>query len=82
MGHASTRSARRPKESRQYEMLGAELGPGGERFGRAILIDKNIHEATGTNPELAVSSTGHADLVYRVVEQSRDRRRRATPRAT
>ena len=60
-----------PEEKPQYEMLGAELGPGGERFGQAILIDQDIHEATGTDPELAVSPTGYADLVYRVVEQSR-----------
>ncbi|HTU80121.1 MAG TPA: PKD domain-containing protein [Solirubrobacteraceae bacterium] len=60
-----------PEEKPVYEMLGAVLGPGSERFGRAILIDKDIHEATGTDPELAVSSTGQADLVYRVVEQSR-----------
>jgi hypothetical protein len=59
------------EEKPQYEMLGAELGPGGERFGRAILVDRDIHEATGTNPQLAMSSTGQADLVYRVVEQSR-----------
>ncbi len=61
-----------PEGKPQYEMLGAELGPGSERFGQAILIDKNIHQATGTDPELAVSSTGYADLVYRVVEQSRE----------
>jgi PKD domain len=61
-----------PEGKPQYEMLGAELGAGAERFGRAILIDKDIHEATGTDPELAVSSTGYADLVYRVVEASRE----------
>lgn len=55
----------------RYEMLGAELAPGGERFGQAILIDKDIEEATGTDPELAVSATGYADLVYRVVEGRR-----------
>jgi PKD domain len=60
-----------PEEKPRYEMLGAELSPGGERLGRAILVDRNIHEATGTNPELAVSSTGQADLVYRVVEEER-----------
>ena len=60
-----------PQERPRYEMLGAELGPGGERFGQEILIDRDIHEATGTNPELAVSSTGYADLVYRVVEEER-----------
>jgi hypothetical protein len=60
-----------PEEKPQYEMLGAVLGPGGERFGRTILIDRDIHAATGTDPELAVSSSGQADLVYRVIEQSR-----------
>jgi PKD domain len=61
-----------PEGKPQYEMLGAELAPGGEGFGQAILVDKDIHEATGTDPELAVSSTGFADLVYRVVEQHRE----------
>ncbi len=60
-----------PEEKPRYEMLGAVLGPGGERFGKAILVDRDINEATGTSPELAVSSSGQADLVYRVVEQER-----------
>jgi hypothetical protein len=60
-----------PNERPRDEMLGAVLGPGGERFGQAILVDRDIQEATGTDPELAVSSTGQADLVYRVVEPSR-----------
>ena len=51
-----------------YELLGAELGPGGDAFGPAMIIDGNIEEATGTSPDLAVSSTGYADVVYRVVE--------------
>lgn len=51
-----------------YELLAAELGPGGERFGPAIIVDRDIEEATGTSPDLAVSSTGQADVVYRVVE--------------
>ena len=51
-----------------YELLGSELGPGGERFGSATIVDPNIEEATGTSPDLAVSSTGQADVVYRVVE--------------
>ena len=53
-----------------------ELGPGGERFGQAIIVDRNIEEATGTSPDLAVSSTGQADVVYRVVEPSTHERRR------
>lgn len=53
-----------------YELLGALLGPGGAQFGQAMIIDSNIEEATGTSPDLAVSSTGQADVVYRVVETS------------
>ena len=56
------------EEKPVYEMLGAELGPGGAQFGPAIIVDGNIEEATGTSPDLAVSSTGYADVVYRVVE--------------
>jgi hypothetical protein len=53
-----------------YELLAAVLGPGAEQFGQAIVVDPNIEEATGTSPDLAVSSTGQADVVYRVVETS------------
>lgn len=60
-----------PEERPRYEMLGAVLGAGGERFGRAIIVDREINEATGATPELAVSSSGQADLVYRVVEEER-----------
>jgi len=51
-----------------YELMGSLLGPGSERFGPATIVDSNIEEATGTNPDLAVSSTGQADVVYRVVK--------------
>ena len=51
-----------------YELLGSELGAGGEAFGPAMIIDGNIQEATGTDPDLQMSSTGQADVVYRVVE--------------
>lgn len=51
-----------------YELLGSLLGPGGETFGKAMIVDPDIEEATGTSPDLAVSSTGQADVVYRVVE--------------
>ena len=54
-----------------YELLGAELGSGAEGFGQAIIVDRNIEEATGTSPDLAVSSTGQADVVYRVVKTSK-----------
>lgn len=53
-----------------YELLGALLGPGGTTFGPAMIVDKDIEEATGTSPDLAVSSTGQADVVYRVLEPS------------
>lgn len=51
-----------------YELLGALLGPGGSAFGEATIVDPDIEEATGTSPDLAVSSTGRAEVVYRVVE--------------
>jgi PKD domain len=49
------------------ELLGATLGPGASSFGPAQLIDPDIREGVGTSPDLAMSSTGQADLVYRVV---------------
>jgi PKD domain len=49
------------------ELLGATLGPGASTFGQAILIDPDIRDGTGTSPDLAMSSTGQADVVYRVV---------------
>ncbi len=51
-----------------YELVGSLLGPGGSTFGPAMIVDQDIEEATGTSPDLAVSSTGQADVVYRVVE--------------
>ena len=53
-----------------YELLGAELAPGSRTFGQAAIVDPYIGEATGTSPDLAVSSTGQADVVYRVVNFS------------
>jgi hypothetical protein len=50
-----------------YELLGAVLGPGAEHFGQAMIVDRDIEEGTGTSPDLAVSSTGQADIVYRVI---------------
>lgn len=49
------------------ELLGATLGPGSSTFAPAILIDPDIRDGTGMSPDLAMSSTGQADLVYRVV---------------
>jgi hypothetical protein len=58
------------KEKPVYELVGALLGPGSSQFGPATIIDSDIEEATGTSPDLAVSSTGQADVVYRVLETS------------
>jgi hypothetical protein len=50
------------------ELLSATLGPGSSTFGQAMIVDPDIREGTGTSPDLAMSSTGQADVVYRVVE--------------
>ncbi len=49
------------------ELLGATLGPGSSSFGKAMIVDPNIGSATGTTPDLTMSSTGQADVVYRVI---------------
>jgi hypothetical protein len=51
------------------ELLSATLGPGSSVFGPAIIVDRNIGEGIGTSPDLAMSSTGQADVVYRVVQE-------------
>jgi hypothetical protein len=55
------------------ELLGATLGQGSSSFGRAILIDPDIRDGTGTSPYLAMSTSGQADVVYRVVHNTRER---------
>ncbi|HEY4428633.1 MAG TPA: PKD domain-containing protein [Solirubrobacteraceae bacterium] len=52
------------------ELLGATLGPGSSLFGPAMIIDPNVRNGTGTSPDLAMSSTGQADVVYRVVNET------------
>jgi hypothetical protein len=49
------------------ELLGATLGAGATSFGPAQIIDPDIREGSGASPDLAMSSTGYADVVYRVV---------------
>jgi hypothetical protein len=51
------------------DLLSATLGPGSSSFGEPMIVDPDIGEAIGTSPDLAMSSTGQADLVYRVVEE-------------
>lgn len=55
------------------ELLGATLGPGASTFGRAMIVDPDIRYGTGTSPDLAMSSTGQADVVYRVVNETSGR---------
>lgn len=50
------------------ELLSSTLGPGASSFGAAMIVDPDIREATGTSPDLVMSSTGQADVVYRVVQ--------------
>ena len=69
----ATPFATNSKGKQLYELLGSLLGPGGERFDQAMIIDGNVQEATGTSPALAVSSSGQADVVYRVVEPGEGR---------
>jgi hypothetical protein len=52
------------------ELLGATLGPGASGFGPGVIVDPDIGEGVGTSPDLAMSSTGQADVVYRVVEEN------------
>jgi hypothetical protein len=52
------------------ELLGATLGPGSSMFGRAIIVAPNIGEGVGASPDLAMSPTGQADVVFRVVEEN------------
>ncbi len=52
------------------ELMAATLGPAASQFGEAIQIDRNIQDGAGTSPDLTVSSTGQADVVYRVVNRT------------
>jgi hypothetical protein len=49
------------------ELLSSTLGAGSSTFGPPMIVDPNISAGTGTSPDLAMSSTGQADVVYRVV---------------
>jgi hypothetical protein len=49
------------------ELLGSTLAAGSSSFGPAVLIDPDVRDGTGLSPDLAMSSSGQADLVYRVV---------------
>ena len=55
-----------------YELLGATLGPGSNTFGPGMIVDRDIREGASVEPDLAMSSTAQADVVYRVVESSEE----------
>jgi hypothetical protein len=50
------------------ELLSSTLGPGATVFGSPMIVDPDIRAGVGTSPALAMSSTGQADVVYRVVK--------------
>jgi hypothetical protein len=52
------------------ELMSSLLGPGSEAFGQAVVVDPDIDEGNGASPDMAMSSTGFADVVYRVVEEN------------
>jgi hypothetical protein len=52
------------------QLLGSTLGPGSATFGPSMIIDPNIGDGSAANPALAMSSTGQADVVYRVVKSN------------
>jgi hypothetical protein len=52
------------------ELLSSTLGPGSAVFGQAMIVDRDVRDGTGTSPDLAMSSTGQADVVYRVVKET------------
>jgi PKD domain len=50
------------------DLLSSTLAPGATTFGPARIVDPNIGSGAGTSPALAMSSTGQADVVYRVLD--------------
>jgi hypothetical protein len=57
------------KEQPVDELLSATLGPGASAFGPAMIVDRDIRQGNDVNPDIAMSSTGQADVVYRVVRE-------------
>jgi PKD domain len=50
------------------ELLSSTLGAGASIFGAPMIVDPDIRTGVGTSPALAMSATGQADVVYRVVK--------------
>jgi hypothetical protein len=58
------------KEQPVDELLSSTLGPGASAFGPAMIVDHDVRQGNDVSPDIAVSSTGQADVVYRVVRES------------
>ncbi len=56
------------KEHPVSELLSATLGPGASQFQEPVIVDPNIGEGTDVSPDLAMSPSAQAYVVYRVVE--------------
>lgn len=55
-------------EKTVYRLVSSELTPGSQAFGPPVIVDRNIGEADEASPDLAMSGSGTADVVYRVVK--------------
>ncbi len=55
------------------ELLSATLDAGASTFGPAMMVDPDIESGAGTSPDLAMSSSGQADVVYRAVHEETGR---------
>jgi len=55
------------------ELVSSTLGPGATAFGPSMIVDPDIRAGAGASPMLAMSSTGQADVVYRVVQSEEGR---------
>lgn len=51
-------------------LLSSTLAPGATGFGPAQVVDRNIGHGQEVSPDLAMSSNGQANVVYRVVRSS------------
>jgi hypothetical protein len=49
------------------ELLSSTFSPGAESFGAAVIVDANVAEAANLSPDIAMSSSGQAYVVYRVI---------------
>jgi PKD domain len=52
------------------ELLSSTLGPGASSFEPAAIVDQDVGEGNGLSPDLAMSSSGQADVVYRAIVPS------------